>query len=98
EDFVLGSRRMGDLVQAAGDGNLPVSVRGHWAQGDRGLGVGGTAGRDRPGQGTTAAALPAPGRKRGAGFSSTRIERRKEGSDQLDSATKKLPAGCTLWL
>src|SRR5229473_8406374 len=62
EDSVLGPRWMGDLVQAAGNGNFPVSLCRDWTQGDRGLGVGSAAGRDRPESGTAKETLqPANG-------------------------------------
>src|SRR5207249_1162080 len=59
EDFVLGSRRLGNLVQAIGDGNVSVPVCRDRAERDRRLGVGRAAGRDRFEPRTTAKALRA---------------------------------------
>src|SRR5574340_223669 len=47
EDPVLGSGRLGDLVQAPGSGHVCVSVRRDGAAGGRRLGTGGTAGGHR---------------------------------------------------
>src|SRR6202521_912393 len=56
EDLVLGPGRVGDLVQAPGGGDVPVSLCRDGAEGDCGLGVGGTAGGNRfePGEASQA--------------------------------------------
>ena len=52
---------MGDLVQAAGSGDVSVSVRGDGAEGDGGVGVGAAAGGDRSEPGEAAEAVQSAG-------------------------------------
>src|SRR5436190_18078061 len=46
EDFVLGSRWLGDLVQTARGRHFSISFFRDWTEGNRCLGIGSAAGRD----------------------------------------------------